>query len=314
MGPFEGSPGAARVGPWLRSASVPGTSVAFWGVRGSTPCDGPQYARYGGNTSCVEVSADGCAPVIFDLGTGLRGFGQRLVEQGRADGFTATALLTHLHWDHVQGLPFFAPLSVGGGSLQVYGPRDPDASFGALFDGLMRPPYFPVRAEQLAGEVDFQDLVGGDDLVVGGVKIWARWVRHTGPTLAFRVELGGVSIAYVPDHGPGCSGDHDDDFVPEDVLTLCDGVDLLIHDAQHTADEFAVKRSWGHCPVDYALHVAREAGVRRLALFHHCPSHDDAAVDRILRDVQDASARQDGPEVFAAADGMQVALGVGHGA
>ncbi len=305
---FRAFASTRRVVPWLRSAFVPGTTVAFWGVRGSTPCDGPEYARYGGNTSCVEVTADGHAPVIFDLGTGLRGYGQRLLAEGAANGYAATALLTHLHWDHVQGLPFFAPLSVGGGALQVYGPRDPSASFGALFDGLMRPPYFPVRAEQLAGRVDFHDVEGGDDFAVGGVEISARWVRHTGPTLAFRVAIDGVSIAYVPDHGPGCSSDHGDDFIPDDVLALCDGVDLLIHDAQHTADEFAVKRSWGHCPVDYALHVAREAGVRTLALFHHCPSHDDAAVDRILRDAQDTSARRGGPEVFAASDGLRVEL------
>ena len=136
----------------------------------------------------------------------------------------------------------------------------------------------------------------------------SRWIRHTDPTLGFRVEIEGVSIAYLPDHGPGTTDDPDF-YVPEAVLELCDGVDLLIHDAQHTNEEYEIKRSWGHCTIEYALHVGREAGARTLALFHHCPSHGDDAIDEILRDARDLSARTGGPSVIAAADGLTVDVG-----
>jgi phosphoribosyl 1,2-cyclic phosphodiesterase len=281
--------------------------VTFWGVRGSTPCDGHQFDRYGGNTSCVQIAAAGHPPLILDLGTGLRNYGEQLAREGALDGFEATVLLTHLHWDHIQGLPFFAPLAAGGGSVAVFGPEQAEGPLAEVFTGVMRKPYFPIRPDQLSGDVRFQG-VGADDFAVDGAKIKARWIRHTDPTLGFRAELEGVSVAYLPDHGPGTVPTDPDMYVPDDVLELCDGVDLLIHDAQHTAEEYDAKRSWGHCTTDYAVHVANEAGARTLALFHHCPSHGDDAVDVILRDAQDLSARRGGADVIAAADGMGVAV------
>ena len=284
------------------------TRLNFWGVRGSTPCDGPRFERYGGNTSCVEIDADGHPPVLFDLGTGLRNYGEALAGAGRLDGFEATVLLTHLHWDHIQGLPFFLPLAAGGGTVDVYGPRQAEGSLDEVFTGVMRPPYFPIRPDQLSGLVRFHDA-GTDDFAVNGAKVRSRWVRHTGPTLGFRVEVEGVSVAYISDHGPGCYPEDADDYVPPDVLEVCDGVDLLIHDAQHTSAEYEKKRTWGHCTIEYAVHVAREAGAGRLALFHHCPTHGDDDLDTILRDAQDLVARRGGPEIIAARDGMQVELG-----
>jgi phosphoribosyl 1,2-cyclic phosphodiesterase len=288
---------------------VPGAvDVCFWGVRGSTPCDGPQYSRYGGNTSCVELRSEGHPSILFDLGTGLRSLGDELSATGGCDDFVGHVLLSHLHWDHIQGLPFFAPLARGAGTMDVWGPAPEDVPLCDSFGGIMCPPYFPIRPEGLAGTVRFHD-VGTDDFALNGAKVRSRWIRHTGPTLGFRVELEGVSIAYVPDHGPGCSPDDSDEFVPASVLELCDGADLLIHDAQHTTPEFAAKRNWGHCTVDYAVHVARQAGVGTLALFHHCPSHGDDDVDVILRDARDRAAHGNGPEVIAAADGLRVRLG-----
>ncbi len=278
------------------------THVNFWGVRGSTPCDGHQFDRYGGNTSCVEVAAPGQRPVVFDLGTGLRNYGEALTREDRVDGFEADVLLTHLHWDHIQGLPFFAPMAAGGGTITVYGPEQADGPLGEVFRGVMRPPYFPILPEQLRGDVSFEG-VGNDDFACNGAKVRARWVRHTDPTLGFRVEAGGISVAYLPDHGPGTTDDPDD-FIPDNVLELCDGVDVLIHDAQHTAAEYEIKRTWGHCTIEYAIHVGREAGARRLALFHHGPTHGDDVLDTILRDARDHVARLGGPEVFAAYDGL----------
>jgi len=283
------------------------THVNFWGVRGSTPCDGHQFDRYGGNTSCVEIASDGHDPVLFDLGTGLRNYGESLGAAGRLDGYHGTVLLTHLHWDHIQGLPFFAPVAAGGGAVDVVGPHQQAGPLDQVFAGVMSPPYFPIRPDELRGRVSFES-VGNDDFAINGAKVRSRWVRHTDPTLGFRVEIEGVSVAYLSDHGPGTVADDPDDYVPDDVLELCDGVDLLIHDAQHTAEEYVVKRTWGHCTIEYAIHVAKEAGARELALFHHCPSHGDDRLDEILRGAREHSASIDGPEVIAASDGLRVPL------
>jgi phosphoribosyl 1,2-cyclic phosphodiesterase len=287
------------------------TQVNFWGVRGSTPCDGHQFDRYGGNTSCVEIAAEGHDPVVFDLGTGLRNYGDVLTSEGRVDGYRATVLLTHLHWDHIQGLPFFSPLSAGGGVVTVVGPHQEAGPLDRVFREVMSPPFFPITPEELRGEVAFE-AVANEDFAVNGAKVRSRWVRHTDPTLGFRVDVDGISVAYLSDHGPGTVEEDPDDYVPDNVLELCDGVDLLIHDAQHTSDEYVIKRAWGHCTIEYAVLVAKEAGARQLALFHHCPTHGDERLDTIVRDAREESARIGGPEVFAAADGLRHELRPAH--
>jgi phosphoribosyl 1,2-cyclic phosphodiesterase len=281
-----------------------GMRIEFHGVRGSTPCAGPQYARYGGHSACVALTAEGHAPVIFDLGTGLRPYGEQL---GCATPFHASVLLTHLHWDHVQGLPFFSPLHNTESTLDIYGPRQDGGPLGDVFAQLMCPPFFPIRPDQLGATVRFHDT-GDDDFPVGQAKVRSRWVRHVGPTLGYRVDMNGASVAYISDHGPGCRDDADD-FVPQEILELCDGVDVLIHDAQHTNEEYGPKRHWGHCTYNYAVHVARESGARMLALYHHDPSHGDDAVDAITTLATDESARVGGPEIISAAEGLVVGVG-----
>jgi phosphoribosyl 1,2-cyclic phosphodiesterase len=276
--------------------------VRFNGVRGSTPCAGESYARYGGHSSCVALEAEGHPPIIFDLGTGLRPYGLHYVDE-----FHGSVLLTHLHWDHVQGLPFFTPLHCEGATCDIYGPRQAEGPLGDVFSQLMCPPYFPITPAQLAGDVRFHDT-GDDDFPVGFAKVRSRWVRHVGPTLGYRVDWNGVSVAYIPDHGPGCNPDDPDDYVPEEMLELCDGVDLLIHDAQHTHDEYGPKRHWGHCTIDYAVHVAKESGARDLVLFHHDPVHGDHDMDVILRDAQDHASSVNAPNVIAAYEGLELAL------
>jgi phosphoribosyl 1,2-cyclic phosphodiesterase len=302
-----------------------GMRATFHGVRGSTPCDGPQLARYGGNTSCVAVEVEGQAPIVFDLGTGLRNFGLALLEDTPFEDldFQGTVLLSHLHWDHVQGMPFFVPLHRPGNTLDVYGPRQEEGPLGEVFTGMMQPPYFPITPEQLEGTIRFHD-VGEDDFPLSTTaKVRSRWIRHVGPTLGYRLDWQGVSIAYLSDHGQGCGmgrpgrdqcvGEQSDDFVPTDVLDLCDGVDLLIHDAQHTPAEFEHKRHWGHCTVDYAVHVAKESGAQRLALFHHDPAHSDDQIDLLLRAARDTADRIGGGEVLAAAEGMALELAPPNG-
>ncbi len=300
-----------------------GMKVTFHGVRGSTPCDGPQLARYGGNTSCVAVEVEGQAPIVFDLGTGLRNFGLSLLQDTTFDDldFRGTVLLSHLHWDHVQGLPFFVPLHRPGNTLDVYGPEQAEGPIGDVFTGMMQPPYFPITPAQLEGTVKFHD-VGNDDFPLStDAKVRSRWIRHVGPTLGYRLEWQGVSIAYLSDHGQGCAGIQSkagltearaDSYVPDDVLDLCDGVDLLIHDAQHTKAEFEHKRHWGHCTVDYAVHVAKEAGVAQLALFHHDPAHTDDQIDFLVEAARETAARIGGGEVLAASEGLALELAPRH--
>jgi phosphoribosyl 1,2-cyclic phosphodiesterase len=225
------------------------------------------------------------------------------MENGGAQGFQGAMLLSHLHWDHVQGLPFFVPMHIPGNVVDVYGPRQQDGPLAEVFEGMMRPPYFPIRPDQLEGTVLFHDA-GDDDFPVHDAKVRSRWIRHVGPTLGYRVDWHGVTVAYLSDHGQGCGIGQSDDFIPDEVLELCDGVDLLIHDAQHTPSEFEMKRHWGHCTVDYALHVAKESGARTVALFHHDPAHGDDMVDQLEREAQERSAGVDGAEVVAAAEGM----------
>ncbi len=287
-----------------------GLKVRFHGVRGSTPCAGPRFERYGGNTSCVSVEADGHDPIIFDMGTGLRPYGEEIMAGG-AERFRGHVLLSHLHWDHIQGLPFFGPMSRPDATLDVYGPRQEEGPLDEVFAGVMRPPYFPITPDELHGTVRFYG-VGEDHYPVNGAKVRSRWVRHTSPTIGYRVDIEGFSVAYVSDHGPGCSDDADD-FVPPGVLELADRVDLLIHDAQHTCEEFEAKRHFGHSSIEYALHVAREAGARRLVLFHHCPSHCDDDVDRMHRQTTDLADRGSGTlDVYAAAEGLSIELAYDH--
>lgn len=277
-------------------------NVSFYGVRGSTPCSSDSNRRYGGNTACVALEVPGSDPIIFDLGTGLRFFGD---DQPHDGTFRAHALVSHLHWDHVQGLPFCVPVNRLGAQLDIYGPSQEGLSLADAFEEFMRPPYFPVRVADLAGDIRFHAVVA-DDFVVGDAKVRARHVPHIDATLGYRVEMGGVSVAYISDHQQPTDGGYE--IAPE-VLELADGVDLLIHDAQFTSQEFALKPHWGHCTIDYAVHVASEAGARRLALFHHDPSHDDAAVDAILDHARQVAASRGVGEVLAAAEGLTLSFG-----
>jgi phosphoribosyl 1,2-cyclic phosphodiesterase len=177
---------------------------------------------------------------------------------------------------------------------------------GQTFDRLMSPPFFPIRFADLPATITFGE-VGEDDFAIGSAKVRSRWVRHTDTTLGFRIEVAGSVVAYLPDHGPGC-GDDADDHVPDSVLELCDGADVLIHDAQHTTEEFAPKRHWGHSSVDYAVHVGREAGARRVVLFHHDPAHTDDDLDGIELRARDLGARLGVPEVVAAREGTELVL------
>jgi phosphoribosyl 1,2-cyclic phosphodiesterase len=278
--------------------------VTFYGVRGSTPCASAVNQRYGGNTSCVTLEVAGEAPIVCDLGTGLRYWGDALGD--RREPFTGAALVSHLHWDHVQGLPFFMPINRKGARLDIYGPHDDEGTpIGEAFAKFMRPPYFPIHVKDLTGEVNFVDVVD-EPFSVGNARVLTRTVPHVGTTNGYRIEWGGASVAYVSDHQEPID---DPTHVSPNVLELAAGVDLLIHDAQFTPDELAERSTWGHCTVRYALEVARQSGAKALALFHHDPGHEDDEVDLLVAEAVEWAAELGVPNVFGASEGLKVLLG-----
>jgi phosphoribosyl 1,2-cyclic phosphodiesterase len=276
-------------------------NVSFYGTRGSTPCPSDENRRYGGNTSCVALESPGHDPVVLDLGTGLRFFGETQPNDGT---FRGAALVTHLHWDHVQGLPFFTPILRPGAQLDIYGPPQSGGTLSDAFHQFICPPFFPVTVEQLYGQMTFHDA-GDTDLVLDGAKVRVRPVPHVGANNGYRVEMGGASVAYLSDHQMPQDGSH---AVTEDVLELCDGVDVLVHDAQYTPEEFVEKSHWGHCTIDYAVFVAREAGAKCLVLFHHDPARTDDELDGLLARARDQAASTAVSEVLAAYEGLTISL------
>jgi phosphoribosyl 1,2-cyclic phosphodiesterase len=273
--------------------------LTFYGVRGSTPSFSEPNRRYGGNTAAVVLEEPDEEPILFDLGTGLRAYGSTCPMDG---SFAATAFVTHIHWDHVQGLPFFAPLHVPGSRIDVYGPKQEEGPLGEVLGELMRPPYFPVTCKDLAGTFRFHDVMD-DTVAVGSRKVLVRPVPHIGPTVGYRVEGARAKVAYISDHQAPLTLD----TVADSVLELVDGVDVLIHDSQYTPEEFEKKATWGHCTLDYALLVARTAGAKRLVMFHHDPGHSDDDIDRLASELRDHAVGS-GVEVIAAYEGLVLEL------
>jgi phosphoribosyl 1,2-cyclic phosphodiesterase len=278
--------------------------VKFFGVRGSCPCSSEEQRRYGGNTSTALVEVGDEPPLLLDLGTGLRPLGVELDQTRGRDPLPITALLTHLHWDHVMGLPFFGPVQRPGAQLLVYGPRQDESSLQEVMTQVVKPPFFPVHMRDLDGSMRFEE-VGAESFAVGSATVTSREVPHIGTTLGFRIEAEGRSLVYISDH----QAPPDRRGVAAGVLELCDGADLVIHDGQYTAEEFAgVKGTWGHSTVDYAVQVAAEAGAKRLIIFHHDPAHTDAEVDALLELAQRSPGAKDVEEILAAEEGMSLDL------
>ena len=267
--------------------------VRFWGVRGSLATPGRATARYGGNTPCVEVVA-GDQRIVFDMGSGLRELGNSL--HGRRP-VHATFFLSHYHWDHILGLPFFKPAYDPGSELVVYGATRLGKSVRDILAGQMINPYFPVSLAEMKGGFEFRTVESGSVVDLGDARVTVRELAHPGGALGFRVDRGGSSVVYATDFEHGCGGD-------EALVELSRGADLLIYDATYTVPEYTRYRGWGHSTWAEGIRFCREAGVKRLVLFHHDPSRDDKAVDEIVRE-----ARTQFPRTEAAREGREIVLG-----
>jgi phosphoribosyl 1,2-cyclic phosphodiesterase len=272
--------------------------VTFWGVRGSIPSPGPRTRVFGGNTSCVELRC-GEQLLIFDLGSGARALGESLRLRGaptRADLF-----LSHYHYDHLQGLPFFSPMFDGRNSFVIRGPTRGQRDVQAILAGQMVPPYFPVTAEEVfLAKVEYRPVAEGELVQLGEVQVRALELHHPGASLGYRVDFEGHSVVYATDieHGSPVDGR---------LADFARGTDVLIYDAMYTPEEYAGspgKVGWGHSTWEAAVQAAQAADARTLVLFHHDPERDDAALRALER-----RAQRQRPGTLAAREGMTLSVG-----
>jgi phosphoribosyl 1,2-cyclic phosphodiesterase len=273
-------------------------TVRFWGVRGSIPTPHEGFLGVGGNTSCVEVRAADGTTLVLDAGTGARELGYALAARAAAapDPPPLHLALSHFHWDHLQGLPFFAPLYTPGQTVRFYAATGVDRLRDFL-RGQMCFPYFPVPFGELAAETEAVRVEDGVPFAVGPMTVRPFPVHHPQGAHGFRIEAGGAALVYATDYEHG-SPAHD-----AGLREVARGADLLVSDAQYTPDEYALRRGWGHTTWEQAAALAAEAGVGRLLLFHHDPAHDDAALERVLD-----RARRRFPATDLAVEGLEIAL------
>jgi len=269
----------------MRPHSASDLLVRFWGVRGSIPSPLPTHMRYGGNTSCVEVRF-GEQLLILDAGSGIRLLGQDLIDRASGKGLEGTLFLSHAHWDHIQGLPFFMPGYSERNRFTVLSGPGKGAVLDQALRNQMSAPHFPVGFEQLHAFGPIAELQSGAN-VVGDLKVQTTELNHPGGCTGFRIETGQASLGYLPDHEPWPANTRD---AHTNLVQFLRGLDLLILDGQYTAEEYPHKIGWGHGCLPNTVEVAIEAGVGRLVLFHHDPSRTDVQIDGMLAEARRLAA------------------------
>jgi len=309
----------------MPSVSASPTRLKFWGTRGSISVPGPGTLRYGGNTTCVELRTDG-EIIVLDAGSGIRSLGVALEKEFQSQPLNLSLLITHAHWDHIQGLPFFGPAYDKKNEIHVRGYDGVDTSFSEIMAEPMKAPFFPIAMRELSARIDIKKLTEME-FRAGKVQVRARFVNHPGVCAGYRLFTSAGSIAFLPDHEPYrfLHSAKTNNLSPEEAKKVAEkeriglveflrGSDILILDAQYTDAEYESHIGWGHGSVSSAVSLALDAEVERLVLFHHAPSHDDTMLDAILNDAQ-RLVRESGKklEVDAAREGEEVLLPADHG-
>lgn len=270
--------------------------MTFWGVRGSFPCPLASHMRYGGNTSCVSVQC-GNRSIVLDAGTGLRGFGQWLLRQPQRN---LHLLLSHVHWDHINGFPFFDPAYQSDFEIQVWAGslRGQNQSIQAVMSQQMGAPTFPIPLHSLSAKIRFNDFEAGERFTLDGdIRISTAALAHPNEATAYRIEYGGSSVCYVTDT------EHREGTLDAEILTLIQGSDLVIYDSTYTDSEYTTRSGWGHSTWQEGIRLVKAAGAKQLAIFHHDPDHDDQFMDQVA-----AEAKAMWPGAFVASEGTIVAL------
>lgn len=274
--------------------------VVFWGVRGSLPVPGPNTVRYGGNTPCVQVQI-GQTLLIMDAGTGIYHLGRQLMDsRGRISGHV---FITHTHWDHIQGFPFFYPAFVDGNEFVIYGQRKGEHSLFDLMQGQMAEPYFPVHLSDMFADIRFQEVEAGEILTISdGITVKTISINHPGGCLAYRVDHDGRSLCYVTDT-------EDYPFLDPGLIDFARKADVVVYDANFTEEEYLglggknSKKGWGHSTWQQGVRLVREAEADMLVLFHHAVYRNDDDMDALQK-----AAQKEYPRCVAAREGMVISL------
>ncbi|MBV9888152.1 MAG: PilZ domain-containing protein [Acidobacteria bacterium] len=284
----------------------PVAKLSFWGVRGSTATVDPATWRYGGNTPCLELTTPDGYQLILDCGTGLRSLGSRWAKEYLEQKHETHFLVTHYHWDHIKGIPFFTPLYSEQNEFHFYSFRSESLgrdSLKQVFETQMAQPYFPVDLSAMKAKRRFQELADGDSYYIGENKISVRTLNHPQGCLGFRIETAAGIVVYATDNEPG------NPALDKSLRDLAAGADIFINDAQYTPEQLAgPKRGWGHSTWQEGVKAARDAGAKTLVLFHHDPDSTDRMIDDTLR-----QGREEFDSVFAASEGMVITLGSADG-
>ncbi len=303
------------------SASSSPARIRFWGTRGSIAVPGPETLRYGGNTTCLEVRADG-EMIILDAGSGIRPLGIALEKEFPTEATKLTLLITHAHWDHIQGFPFFKPAYNPKNQIRIFGFDGAGASFRQILAEPMKAPFFPIAMRELSAKVEIKKL-SEMKFSLGKLEVQAAFVNHPGICVGYRIFTSAGSIAFLPDHEPyefflhsaranNLSEEQAKKTAVEERAKLVEflrGSDVLILDAQYTDEEYEYHIGWGHGSISSVVSLALDAEVQTLLLFHHDPNHDDGMVDAMLKSARELVAKSGRPlEVDAAREGSEILL------